>query len=554
MADPNRIPDYQGQRLPSEESRESEIDPEKFRKLTKVEEADEAPKKKKRAPAEEKLEEEEDKKDVEDGTAPARAFSSYMSDQRSDSDLNVQKPTGGIKRAPSSAPEGTQSYNLPKAPSSHFPGGKGGEELGDALFENLPEAPPEYSEEPQSPYIPPAPIKAGALPQAPEETEESPGPKLSFTPEGMPESKQQSFNQGKESSSHPVIKPQGIKNKKELEKGEKIEPLKLEAETKHPHLEKGKGEIPQGKLRSEAPPFPKQPTAIKETKAPFHADTEKSSVPQIAEEHELSKEKSFHEEKMPHPAEEPSKITLPFKEKEQQKPPYEVKAEKTSTTPTEGAVDEAAAAAAAKLTAQPPIAPAAEGALDIAAEKAQPLSKKRIISQPETPVIFSKEGKLETHLSRDKEEREDQQQDMPQTIQAISPTTTPMPIEAPAYSHLNPQVFDLFERMVGVLTIEMGKGVSTTTVTLNMPNSVFNGAKIVIDHYDIAPHSFNLLLQGSEQAVNMFNANLSDLAAAFQGSKLAFEVNIRRPELLPKHQTLFHRKSTDYSGGEGEPH
>ena len=132
-------------------------------------------------------------------------------------------------------------------------------------------------------------------------------------------------------------------------------------------------------------------------------------------------------------------------------------------------------------------------------------------------------------------------------VQNIQPVIAPPPTEAAAYSKLQPEVFDLFERLVGLMTIELHTGKTTTTVTLNMPESIFNKSKIIIDHFDTAPHAFNLQLQGSDQAVNMFSENMAALAAAFEGSKLAYQVNIRRPELLPTEKHLFKRKSADYS-------
>ena len=95
--------------------------------------------------------------------------------------------------------------------------------------------------------------------------------------------------------------------------------------------------------------------------------------------------------------------------------------------------------------------------------------------------------------------------------------------------------------MVGVMTVEQHKGITTTTVTINMKDSIFDGAEIILDHYSSAPNAFNLTIAASPQATALINANVDDLAAAFQQSKLAFEVNLRRPILLEEHQA-FKRK------------
>jgi hypothetical protein len=95
--------------------------------------------------------------------------------------------------------------------------------------------------------------------------------------------------------------------------------------------------------------------------------------------------------------------------------------------------------------------------------------------------------------------------------------------------------------MVGLLTMEQHNGVTTTTVTINMKDSVFDGAQIVLDHYSTAPNSFNLTIAGSPKAQELLNANIDNLAASFQASKLSFDVNIRKPVLLEEYQA-FKRK------------
>ena len=125
-------------------------------------------------------------------------------------------------------------------------------------------------------------------------------------------------------------------------------------------------------------------------------------------------------------------------------------------------------------------------------------------------------------------------------------------VAPPAYTSLPSQVFDLFERLVGFMTIEQYKGVSKTTVKLNMPGSVFHGSQIVLEHHKTAPHAFNLQLQGSPKAIELFNANLTNLNAAFAGAKLSFEVNIRTPVLLKGHRPLIRRKGKTGEGKSGD--
>ncbi|MBI2742966.1 MAG: hypothetical protein HYX48_03525 [Chlamydiales bacterium] len=127
---------------------------------------------------------------------------------------------------------------------------------------------------------------------------------------------------------------------------------------------------------------------------------------------------------------------------------------------------------------------------------------------------------------------------LPDNIQPLTPTAPT------SYAYLHPQVLDMFERMVGVMTVMSNAGISETTLTLNAPqyqNSVFFGAQIIIKEYATAQKSFNIQLIGSPQGVALFQANIDDLMAAFQGGKYNFKVN-RIETALSSEKPLFHRK------------
>ena len=82
---------------------------------------------------------------------------------------------------------------------------------------------------------------------------------------------------------------------------------------------------------------------------------------------------------------------------------------------------------------------------------------------------------------------------------------------------------------------------TTTTVTVNMKNSIFDGTQIIIDHYETAPNALNITIAGNPKAQEMINQNMTNLVASFEASKLSFQVNLRRPVLLEDYQT-FKRK------------
>ncbi|MEI8300009.1 MAG: hypothetical protein WCG10_00155 [Chlamydiota bacterium] len=131
---------------------------------------------------------------------------------------------------------------------------------------------------------------------------------------------------------------------------------------------------------------------------------------------------------------------------------------------------------------------------------------------------------------------------------------TPPPAEAlPTYTNLPSEVYELFERMVGSITVEHTKASTTTTITLAMKGSIFDGTQIVLDRQSTSMNTFNIQIATNPQAQDLINANLTDLVAAFQGSKLAFDVNIRKPILLEKYHD-FQRKDSPQKEKDQEGH
>ncbi len=123
-----------------------------------------------------------------------------------------------------------------------------------------------------------------------------------------------------------------------------------------------------------------------------------------------------------------------------------------------------------------------------------------------------------------------------------------------AYTYLHPQVLDLFERMVGVVTVMSDAGITQTTVTLSNPEyakSAFFGAQIIITEYASAQKSFNIQIVASPQGVALFHANVDDLVAAFQNGKYNFKIN-RIEASLAAEKPLFHRKEGAGRDEEGQ--
>ena len=101
---------------------------------------------------------------------------------------------------------------------------------------------------------------------------------------------------------------------------------------------------------------------------------------------------------------------------------------------------------------------------------------------------------------------------LPVPTEALPPV---QPSEGPSYSKLSPELYELFEKAGGMMMIQTDSGITTTTVMLNMPDTIFNDAQIVLDKYSTAPHAFNLQLIGSPEAVQSFSENSRSTLTSF---------------------------------------
>ncbi|MCB1085308.1 MAG: hypothetical protein KDK60_04325 [Chlamydiia bacterium] len=104
------------------------------------------------------------------------------------------------------------------------------------------------------------------------------------------------------------------------------------------------------------------------------------------------------------------------------------------------------------------------------------------------------------------------------------------------------ETLDFIEQMANYIKIESDNGISSTTIKVSLGDSVLDGCEIHIDHYDTAPHSFNLQLMGSPEAVDLMNAQLSALQTSLNTHEAlkGFQVHLFRPILSEKSE-LFRR-------------
>ncbi len=136
-------------------------------------------------------------------------------------------------------------------------------------------------------------------------------------------------------------------------------------------------------------------------------------------------------------------------------------------------------------------------------------------------------------------------------VQAPPP---PGPETLPSYANLHPQVQELFDRMVGVMTVMNMSGMTETVITLNSPqfaSSVFFGTQIIIQEFSTAPQAFNIQLNGTPQAVALFQGNADDLMAAFQAGNYNFRINRLETGYLAD-RPLFKRKEKASGGNQDQ--
>jgi hypothetical protein len=123
-------------------------------------------------------------------------------------------------------------------------------------------------------------------------------------------------------------------------------------------------------------------------------------------------------------------------------------------------------------------------------------------------------------------------------IEGPAPTAAPT---ASSFSQLSHETFALFNKMVGLITIQSTKEVSTTTVTVNMPGSVFDKAEIVLQQFPTAKNSFTVNIKVAPEAMGLLNKEYDNLVSSLQGAKLGSTIDLQRPQLLNEYQAT-HKK------------
>jgi len=176
------------------------------------------------------------------------------------------------------------------------------------------------------------------------------------------------------------------------------------------------------------------------------------------------------------------------------------------------------------------------------------------------PVSSNESSDQDTKDDSDESQDIETMQAMQGNIQTPTPfltDTSSVASTAPAYTTLSPALLEMFDKMVGTISVlQETQGERKTTVTLTSPNfssSVFYGAEIVIEEdLHLAPGQYNIKLIGSPEAVNLFQSKQNDLMAAFQSGSYNFRVQRLETAIQRVDKPLFQRKDGVDNEGSGE--
>lgn len=198
-----------------------------------------------------------------------------------------------------------------------------------------------------------------------------------------------------------------------------------------------------------------------------------------------------------------------------------------------------------------------------------PLNKSKVTDTSNTSSLTDVAGipvSSNEFSDKDTKDDSDESQDI-ETMQAMQgniQTPTPFLLDtssvastAPAYTTLSPALLEMFDKMVGTISVlQETQGERKTTVTLTSPNfssSVFYGAEIVIEEdLHLAPGQYNIKLIGSPEAVNLFQSKQNDLMAAFQSGSYNFRVQRLETAIQRVDKPLFQRKDGVDNEGSSE--
>ncbi len=95
------------------------------------------------------------------------------------------------------------------------------------------------------------------------------------------------------------------------------------------------------------------------------------------------------------------------------------------------------------------------------------------------------------------------------------------------------QAKEVLCQVIDSIHSECKNGIATITLTItsNDPDSIFSSSDIILEHYDTAPHCFNIQFSGSLDAVNVFNTHLQSFQTHLDQRLAGIQVQLLTPIL-----------------------
>jgi len=178
-------------------------------------------------------------------------------------------------------------------------------------------------------------------------------------------------------------------------------------------------------------------------------------------------------------------------------------------------------------------------------EKKEESKEKKGDEKEKMPIVLNEEKQLPSIPNQDFSGKiAEEQQPSAQAQPSIEPaTSSPLTASAP-YTQFTPQLFELFQKLVGMMTVMQFQGKTTTSIILHMPQSALDGAHIDIEHYDTAPHAFNISLYTTPEGQKMLDPQMQVLEQQLKNSMPNFQISVKKPLLLDESREEKKRRLT----------
>ncbi len=178
-------------------------------------------------------------------------------------------------------------------------------------------------------------------------------------------------------------------------------------------------------------------------------------------------------------------------------------------------------------------------------------SFKEVMSQKEPPRFPQRPKSIFDLAAREKKKPEEKKSSPNEPsqhgerVQELTPQVVGEGAEVSEVTELSLEVASLVEEMADYIKIESENGVSSTTVKVGMTGTALEGSMIKLDHYDTAPHSFNLQLSGTPEAQELFQAHIGTLQVSLNAHEAlkGFQIHVLQP-ILSEKSDLFNRGRT----------